>query len=345
MKNPDQFISGHSSTVRGYWRQTTGSTGTPLKLLIDRGGHVNKYAATLRAYQWAGYRPGKRALLLAEPDGLNRDFGYRLLSNSVFFDSRKVNMENVQRFYPLLKRFRPNYYIGYGRAFLHLYKLMNELKLEIPSPVSIVHYGENLMGNDRQKLEAVYRTKVFDFYSHREDIVMAADPEPGKKYLMEDFFYPEIIDHSGQVIEEGTGELIGTGFYNYAMPLIRYKTSDILTIRPHSDSGRHQFKQVEKILGRMNDKIITPGGREFYFMGHPLFDIPGLVAAQYIQHEIDRISIKIMTDDDFNMDSVTRLKKNFADYVDDQMVIDVEIVDKFEEQGSGKRPVIISRLD
>jgi phenylacetate-CoA ligase len=344
-KHPERFIADHKSTIHGYWKHTTGSTGTPLKLFLDRSCHINKYAATLRAYHWAGYSPGKRAFLLVEPDGLNKDFGYRLSSNSIFFDTRSVSRDNVLKFHRLLKRFRPGYYVGYGRAFLLLYKYLHELHLDIPSPISMVHYGENLLENDRIKLETVYGTKVYDFYSHREDTVMAADPEPGKKYLMEDFFYPEIIDHAGRVIEEGTGELIGTGFYNYTMPLIRYKTTDILTIRKHTENSRHKFTQVEGIQGRVNDKIITPGGREFYFMGDPIFNIPGIIATQFIQHRIDQVSIKLLTDDDFNVDSMAQVKKNYEDYIDNQIVFDVEIVDKLEEMGRGKRPVIISRLD
>lgn len=344
-KNPQQFIADHRSTIHGYWRQTTGSTGTPLRLFIDRNCHINKYAATLRAYHWAGYSPGKRAFMLVEPDGLIKNFGYRLTSNSIFLDTRSVIRENMLEFYSLLKRFKPNYYIGYGRSFLQLYKYLHELKLDIPSPRSIVHYGENLVENDRIKLEEVYRTKVYDFYSHREDTVIAADPEPGKKYLMEDFFYPEILDDNKQIIEEGTGELIGTGFYNYTMPLIRYKTADILTVRKYAEANPYKFKQVEKIQGRMYDKIITPAGRVYYFMGDPLFGIPGIIASQCIQHKIDRVSVKLLTDEEFNMASIEDIKKKCKDYLGEQMEFDMEIVDKFEERGSGKRPVIISKLD
>jgi phenylacetate-CoA ligase len=242
-------------------------------------------------------------------------------------------------------RFKPSYFIGYGRAFLQLYKYLHELRLDIPSPRSIVHYGENLLENDRIKLEEVFRTKVYDFYSHREDTVIAADPEPGKKYLMEDFFYPEILDDNNEIIEAGTGELIGTGFHNYTMPLIRYKTTDILTVSKHAEANQHKFKQVEKIQGRMNDKIITPGGRVYYFMGEPVFGIPGIIASQYIQHKIDRVSVKLLTDEEFDMASMEDIKKKGKDYLGEDMEIDVEIVDKFEERGSGKRPVIISKLD
>ncbi|MCK5462459.1 MAG: phenylacetate--CoA ligase family protein, partial [Bacteroidales bacterium] len=344
-KNPEKFIADHRSTIHGSWRQTTGSTGTPLKLFLDSNCHINKYAATLRAYHWAGYSPGKRAFLLVDPEGLKKDFGYRLTSNSIVFDTRSVNPENAVKFYPLLKRFKPNYYIGYGRAFLHLYKYLLESKLKITSPKSMVHYGENLQENDRIKLEEVYRTKVYNFYSHREDTVIAAEPEPGKKYLMEDFYYPEILSDSNQIIEEGTGELIGTGFYNYTMPLIRYKTTDILTVKKFSEANDHKFTQVDKIVGRINDKVITPSGREFYFVGQPIFEVPGIISAQYIQESTDSLKINLLTDDAFSMESIEQLKKNYLEYLGEPMTFDIQLVDELEERGTGKRPVIISRLD
>lgn len=344
-KNPEQFIADHKQTLHGYWKNTSGSTGTPLKLFLDRTCHINKYAATLRAYQWAGYSPGKKAFLLVEPDGLKKDFGYRLLSNSIYFDSRTVNRENVGKFYKLLKWFNPGYYIGYGKAFLHFYRHLAELNLQIPSPKSIVHYGENLQKNDRQKLEAYFHTKVFNFYSHREDVVMAADTEPGEKFLMEDFFYPEIINDQGQIIDEGEGELIGTGFYNYAMPLIRYRTGDLLKIKKFSEDNMHKFAQVEEIQGRVNDKVITPSGREFYFLGDPLFNVPGIISAQFIQDNINSLQINLLTDIDFKMETIEQLKRKFGDYIGEDMNFDVQLVDKFEERGGGKRPVIISRIN
>ena len=129
-----------------------------------------------------------------ETDNAKRDFGYRSVSNSIFLDTTSITRDNVEHFYRLLDLFKPAYFIGYGRAFLNLYKHLVDLNLDIPSPKSMVHYGENLQENDRVKLEEVYHTKVYNFYSHREDTVIAAEPEPGEKYLMEDFFYPEILD-------------------------------------------------------------------------------------------------------------------------------------------------------
>jgi phenylacetate-CoA ligase len=344
-KNPEKFIADHKPTIHGYWRYTTGSTGTPLKLFLDKGCHINKYAATLRAYHWAGYTPGKRAFLLVETEGPGKVSGYRLLSNSIYFDASSVTRDNVLRFYPLLNRFKPDYYIGYGRAFLNFYKHLVDLKLSIPGPRSMVHYGENLQENDRIKLEEVYRTKVYNFYSHREDTVMAADPEPGMKYLMEDFFYPEVVNDSDLVIEEGTGELVGTGFYNYTMPLIRYKTADFLTVKKYAEENGYKFARVLDIVGRINDKVITPGGREFYFLGEPIFEVPGIISAQYIQESRDSLRINLLTDDAFRLESIEQLRRNYLEYLGEPMTFDIQLVHKLEERGTGKRPVIISRLD
>jgi phenylacetate-CoA ligase len=101
---------------------------------------------------------------------------------------------------------------------------------------------------------------------------------------------------------------------------------------------------VEKIVGRINDKVLTPGGREFYFMGQPIFNIPGIISVQYIQESAENLRINLLIDDAFRKQSIELLKKNYLEYLGEKMNFDVQIVDKLEERGMGKRPVIISRL-
>jgi len=55
---------------------------------------------------------------------------------------------------------------------------------------------------------------------------MICEKPDQKKYLMEDYFYPEIVDPQVHTAVDGYGELVGTSFYNYAMPFIRYQTRD-----------------------------------------------------------------------------------------------------------------------
>ena len=91
--------------------------------------------------------------------------------------------------------------------------------------------------------------------------------------------------------------------------------------------------------------MVTPSGREFYFLGAPTFNIPGIISAQYIQESTDSLRINLLTDDDFRLESIEQLKKNYLEYLGEQMTFDIQLVDKLEERGAGKRPVIISRLN
>ncbi len=47
----------------------------------------------------------------------------------------------------------------------------------------------------------------------------------------------------------------------------------------------------------------------------------------------------------FRMESIEQLKKNYLEYLGEPMTFDIQLVHKLEERGTGKRPVIISRLD
>ena len=80
-------------------------------------------------------------------------------------------------------------------------------------------------------------------------------------------------------------------------------------------------------------------------MGDPVFKIPGIISVQHIQERMDYIRVNLLTDETFKEESIEPLKANYLRYLGEQMTIDVHIVDRLEERGTGKRPVIISRLD
>jgi len=66
------------------------------------------------------------------------------------------------------------------------------------------------------------------------------------------------------VIEEnGTGELIVTDLTNTAMPLIRYRTGDSVTLGRKCGCGR-SFTTIEKVEGRSYDLIEDSSGRKYH---------------------------------------------------------------------------------
>lgn len=84
-------------------------------------------------------------------------------------------------------------------------------------------------------------------------------------HVNEDHVYPEIVDPATlEPVEPGIeGELVFTAIRRRAMPMIRYRTRDICTLRRQKcDCGR-TLVTMDKILGRTDDMMIISGVNVF----------------------------------------------------------------------------------
>jgi len=84
-------------------------------------------------------------------------------------------------------------------------------------------------------------------------------------HLNEDHFIFEIIDPvTEEVLPVGTkGELVITAIRREAMPLIRYRTRDITTLRREKCSCGRTLLKMDKIYGRSDDMLIIGGVNVF----------------------------------------------------------------------------------
>jgi phenylacetate-CoA ligase len=80
--------------------------------------------------------------------------------------------------------------------------------------------------------------------------------------IWEDHFYPEIIDPaSGQVLPDGSqGELVLTTLTREALPLVRYRTRDLTSLRPPTARA---MRRLARIHARSDDMLIIRGVNVF----------------------------------------------------------------------------------
>jgi phenylacetate-CoA ligase len=80
-------------------------------------------------------------------------------------------------------------------------------------------------------------------------------------HLNEDHFIPEIIDpESGETLPMGEwGELVLTTVRREAMPLVRYRTSDLTRLYVEECGCGRTLVKMEKVTGRTDDMIIFKG--------------------------------------------------------------------------------------
>lgn len=119
-------------------------------------------------------------------------------------------------------------------------------------------------------------------------------------HINEDHFLPEIIDpDTGEVLPPGSvGELVITTLSKEALPIIRYRTSDITSLHYEKcDCGRTTVRMA-KISGRSNDMLILGGVNVFPSqIEEVLFNVDGIgphyQIKVYKKGHLDRIEVDV----------------------------------------------------
>jgi phenylacetate-CoA ligase len=116
----------------------------------------------------------------------------------------------------------------------------------------------------RDELEKTWNILATDIYGLSEIIGPGVAQECKYKnglHVFSDVFYPEIIDsNTGEEVSEGEeGELVFTTLTKAGMPLIRYRTRDIVTIDYTPCACGRTSPRISKIKGRTDDMIIVRG--------------------------------------------------------------------------------------
>ena len=116
----------------------------------------------------------------------------------------------------------------------------------------------------RQEIEKRWDMDAIDIYGLSEIIGPGVACECHCKdglHVPSDVFYPEVIDPKTlKTLEQGArGELVVTTLTKVGMPLIRYRTRDIVTINYEKCACGRTSPRISKVLGRTDDMIVVRG--------------------------------------------------------------------------------------
>lgn len=122
--------------------------------------------------------------------------------------------------------------------------------------------------NMRRQIENKLGITAMDIYGLSEIIGPGVAIECEEKcglHIFEDHFMAEIIDPTTEeVLPYGSkGELVITTVTKEALPVIRYRTRDLTTLRAESCLCGRTHVRMEKVLGRSDDMIIVRGVNVF----------------------------------------------------------------------------------
>jgi len=163
----------------------------------------------------------------------------------------------------------------------------------------------------------------------------------------------EFLDDDGEPVANGeVGEIVTTGLFNYAMPMIRYKLGDFgIPVEDRCSCGR-SWPLIKNIEGRTQDTLILSNGKKV--LPHMLFarinrelenNLFCVSQFQIVQEKRNKLIIKIVKGKKYHKKVLQKIIHNlrgFLNRLDEEISIEIDFVEKIMPNRSGKFHKIIS---
>ena len=349
----DDFISKDIDKKNIVAITTGGTTGTPLTFYYAKD--AVRYAFALHeagVKHWAGVKFGdKLASFLhgvdvfvpisqTKPPFWRWNKAYNQLLFSVFH----MNENNLKYYVKKYNEFQPKIIQCYTSAIDIFAKYILKYKIKVFSPKAILVSSETLFDIQRRNIEKAFNSKVYNGYSGAENVAMITECEKGRLHVN-----PEcsIVEYRKITNTENKYEIIGTNLFNFAMPLLRYRTGDIVTLTNETKCpcGRN-FPLIKSIEGRTDDMLMTPEGN---FVGSTSMSmaielVNNIKEVQIIQNKIDEIIVKVVKIEKFNKYDLNLLIDRLKERLGKKVSIKVVFINQIKRTRAGKFRFIISNI-
>ena len=247
---------------------SSGTTGKPTVVGYTQEDVDNWARLVARSIRASGGRPGDRIHVAYGyglfTGGLGAHYGAEALGCTVIPVGGGMTQRQVQLivdFKPDIIMVTPSYLLAVADEFEA--QGIDPRSTSLKSGIFGAEPWTNAM---RAEIETRFDMHGVDIYGLSEvmgpGVANEAVEEKDGLYIWEDHFLPEIIDpDSGAVRADGSeGELVFTSLTKEALPIIRYRTRDLTTLRPGS---ARTMRRMDKITGRSDDLIILRGVNVF----------------------------------------------------------------------------------
>ena len=253
----------------------------------------------------------------------------------------------------ILQKFNPD--VTY--TFPHILEDICSYDASGINPRLIFTQGEVLTRYRRSLIKNVFCLEINDTYGSVEFGRLAFEcNEHSGLHMITDSAVTEFIDENGESVAPGErGEIVATGLYNYAMPIIRYRLGDIGIFTDEKCSCGRNWPLIKNIDGRFSDVLVLSSGNKIY----PHFLIQCINSElkknlfcisqyQIIQKKRNKILLKIIKGKKFDPKLLFKIKDNFINFfnrLNEEIFIEIDCVENISTTRSGKLKRVISLIE
>ncbi len=275
-----EIVREHTDRIRLpgaiHGRKTGGSTGQSVYFYYDDEGLDWTAAVNLIAYDMAGNFPHKKDCHISSELNLGKaPLKYRVMDSLKLFSQNRNRLmihsfsnHDLEKTFNDLKKIRPFLLQGHPSSGYAIADYIKNQKIKPKKYCDVFEpSGETLTPKMVETMETYLGCKVVNRYGNAEFGVMAhtRPQDPYNKLL--------IFNRAFYAEETDKGNLIFSNLTNLSMPLLRYDTGDVGTVKNEEDGSF-----IYDIQGRIHDLVKI---NQEDFTTHYIMD--------YLDHKIRRI--------------------------------------------------------
>lgn len=357
----DELISDEFDKSQLVYLTTSGSTGTPTGFFVQKESPMREWVYCMNMLAPFGKKPDDSKLVMrgkafkAQEKGKlwQWDAFKRELSINIF----EMTPDNMEQYCRAIEKYKPEFAYGYPSAMYTLCKYISTrqggLRHQFRGFEAI---SEGYLPEQREFIEKTINARMFSFYGMSERVVIATNTPDFDGYEIQKLYgIAEIADEAGNIITQPnvTGEIVGTGLLNYAMPLIRYKTGDLSSwadsdsLYGEDNAAAGGKRRINPIAGRCGHDVLigADGESAMTSLNVHTAALDKVLRYQLQQDEPGTVRIVIAANDDFADSDAEEIVREFSRHCSSNITFCVDTQGTVITNKNGKTPLVVQNIN
>lgn len=355
MAHPDQFLADDYRLHPGRLRKisTGGTTGKQMVIYEQRRfTEAREQAYFDYLFSKEGYHTGKKmAVIRNDHLGDTRLWEWDLRTGRLVINAFLLDDISLGKIIDKFNKEKIMYFHTYPSTMMKICQYIRRTGRGLKyRPVAIFASSENIYDGQREYIEKCMGCRLLIHYGHSEKGAVAGWCKEDIHYHIEySYGYLELLNDKKRTIPCQKcgirGEIVTTGFNNYAMPLIRYRTGDYARYQKNGNCLNERC--LENIVGRWKQEMLigSDGSTISLTSVNVHSDIFDKVEKyQFYQKEPGICYIHIVKREDFMEEDAQEIVKEMQKRMGKKLCIEIRYVDDIIKTASGKYCFLVQEI-
>jgi histidinol-phosphate/aromatic aminotransferase/cobyric acid decarboxylase-like protein/phenylacetate-coenzyme A ligase PaaK-like adenylate-forming protein len=342
-ENLNDLIATNMKDQKSYEFRTSGSTGKKLVFYGTDDVYKKEAAFVFRSYEKHGakmYDTPSVWLRRYVPVDRNSDLWYYDYELKRFYMSAyHLNDDTIHNYIKQINSKKYHTLVAYPSSAYVLACLCEKHNLKLDHIQKIHVSSEMMLPEWRSKVIEVFGIVPVAHYGAIEKVCFMYQLEDSEKYYeVPQYGITEYIEEN-----DGTHTIVGTGFLNYYMPFLRYKTEDSVVLNLNTDG----FDKVLSINGRTSDILIAEDGSRLPGVNfYSWIDkrVPGVSMFQIVQKSRKEVVFSFVGSAKYNDETISQIREGLTSRLGNLNFKINKVREIKRNESSGKIRCIVNNL-